>query len=50
MTGYVNYQGPDDVPEDKLESVPVGHVLSQTPAPGKILPEGAKVLIAVRKE
>ena len=50
MTGYVNYQGADDVPEDKLESVPVGHVLSQTPAPGKILPEGAKVLIAVRKE
>ena len=50
MTSYVNYQGPDDVPEDKLESVPVGHVLSQTPAPGKILPEGAKVLIAVRKE
>ena len=50
MTSYVNYQGPDDVPEDILHSVPVGHTLSQTPAPGKILPEGAKVLIAVRKE
>ena len=50
MTSYVNYQGRDDVPEDILERVPVGHALSQKPAPGTALPEGAKVLIAVRKE
>ena len=50
MTTYVNYQGREDVPQDVLERVPVGHTLSQTPAPGEILPPGAKVLIAVRKE
>lgn len=50
MTTYVNYQGRDDVPQDVLERVPVGHTLSQIPAPGEILPPGAKVLIAVRKE
>ncbi len=50
MTTYVNYQGRDDVPEDILERVPVGHTLSQTPATGEILPPGAKVYIAVRKE
>lgn len=50
MTSYVNYQGRDDVPQDILERVPVGHTLSQTPAPGEILPPGAKVLIAVRRD
>ena len=49
MTGYVNYQGADEVPAHILDKIPVGHVLSQTPAPETILQPGAQVLIAVRK-
>ena len=46
---YTNYQGPDDVPRAILESVPVGSVLSQRPAPGTEVPPGTTVYIAVRK-
>jgi hypothetical protein len=46
---YTNYQGPDQVAGPVLQSVPPGHVLSQTPAPGMLAPAGSKVHLAVRK-
>jgi hypothetical protein len=46
---YPNYQGPEQVPKPALESVPVGHVLSQTPAPGTAVAPGTTVYLAVRK-
>ncbi len=49
QTTYVNYQGPGDIPPAALNSVPVGHVLSQIPQPGTAVPRGTTVFIAVRK-
>jgi hypothetical protein len=49
MTTYVNYQGPSDVPAAVLNSVSVGAVLSQNPAPGTAVGRGATVYLAVRK-
>ena len=47
---YSNFQGAGDVPENILNSVPPGHVLSQTPvADSQVLP-GTTVFIAVRKK
>jgi hypothetical protein len=46
---YTNYQGPGQVPKAVLDAVPVGHVLSQTPAPGAAVAAGATVYLAVRK-
>jgi hypothetical protein len=46
---YTNYQGAGDVSESVLNSVPPGHVLSQMPAPGTLLPPGSVVHLAVRK-
>ncbi len=51
QTSYVNYQTIADVPDRRyFLSIPPGHVLSQTPAPGMRVPRGTRVLIAVRKE
>jgi hypothetical protein len=50
QTTYVNYQGPGDVPPDVLNTVPVGHVLSQMPQPGTPVPRGTTVYLAVRKQ
>ncbi|HEY3083711.1 MAG TPA: VanW family protein [Chloroflexota bacterium] len=47
---YTNYQGPGQVPGPVLESVPPGHVLSQTPGPGALAPAGSKVYLAVRRQ
>ena len=49
-TTYVNAQGPGDVSAGVLDAVAVGQVLSQTPAPGTVVPRGTKVFLAVRKE
>jgi len=49
QTSYANDQGPGDVPASILDSVPVGHVLSQNPAPGSPQPRGTTIYIAVRK-
>jgi len=49
QNSFTNYQGPGDVPAATLNRVPVGAVLSQTPAPGTILSPGTIVYIAVRK-
>jgi len=49
QNSFTNYQGPGDVPAAALNQVPVGAVLSQTPAPGTILGPGTIVYIAVRK-
>ncbi len=46
---YTNYQGHDDLPDQTLNQVSVGAVLSQSPAPGSIVPKGTIVHIAVRK-
>ena len=46
---YTNYQGPDQVPKAALEAVPVGHVLSHTPAAGAAVAPGTTVYLAVRK-
>ena len=46
----VNYQGRGDLPDDVLEMVCVGCVLSQTPAPGTPIPIGYdEAKIAVRR-
>jgi hypothetical protein len=50
QTTYANYQGPGDVPPSALRSVPVGHVLSQSPQPGSAVPRGTTVYIAVRRQ
>ncbi len=47
-----NYQTVEDVPEAHRAfflSIPPGHIVSQTPAPGTVLPRGATVYIAVRR-
>lgn len=46
---YTNYQGPEDLPEEVLNRVPPGYVLSQNPAPGTRAVRGTTVYIAVRK-
>ncbi|MCL5074150.1 MAG: protein kinase [Chloroflexi bacterium] len=46
---WPNYQGPGDVPESDLKKVPVGHVLSQTPAAGTLVEPGTTVYLAIRK-
>lgn len=48
-TTYANHQRPGDVPAAALSSVPVGHVLSQRPQPGTVVPRGTIVYLAVRK-
>lgn len=45
-----NYQGPGDTPDEALNRVPPGHVLSQTPAPGTLAPRGTAVHLAVREQ
>lgn len=50
MTTYVNYQGPGDVPDHALNSVPVGHVLSQMPASNTTVSSGTMVYLAVRRD
>lgn len=47
---YTNYQSAEDVPDGAaFAAVPVGHVVSQTPAPGAVVHEGSIVYLAVRK-
>ncbi|MBM3135106.1 MAG: PASTA domain-containing protein [Chloroflexi bacterium] len=46
----INRQGAGDLPPDVLKAVPVGAVLSTTPAPGTPYDPGASIYIAVRKE
>jgi hypothetical protein len=46
---FTNYQGPGEVPAAALNQVPVGSVLSQTPAPNTAVAPGSTVYIAVRK-
>ncbi|MGH2461606.1 MAG: VanW family protein [Chloroflexota bacterium] len=50
QTTYANYQGPGDVPVGTLDSVPVDHVLSQSPQPGAAAPRGTTIYIAVRRQ
>ncbi len=50
QTTYANYQGPGDVPSGVLNSVAVGHVLSQSPAPGTEVLRGTTIYIAVRRQ
>ena len=50
MTTYVNYQGPGDIPDSVLKSVPVGHVLSQMPAGDTAVPPGTTVYVAVHRD
>jgi hypothetical protein len=50
MTTYVNYQGPGDIPDHDLSTVPVGHVLSQMPASDAAVSPGTMVYIAVRRD
>ncbi len=51
MTTYVNYQTINDVPDKSyFQSIPPGHVLSQLPQPGTIVPRGTRVYLAVRKQ
>ena len=50
MTTYVNYQGPGDIPDSVLKSVPVGHVLSQMPAGDTAVSPGTTVYVAVRRD
>ncbi len=47
---YINYQGPDNVPAAALAAVAVGAVLSQSPAPGALVPKGTAVFLAARKK
>ena len=49
-TTYVNYQGIGDIPDYALNSVPVGHVLSQMPASDDAVSPGTIVYIAVRRD
>jgi beta-lactam-binding protein with PASTA domain/tRNA A-37 threonylcarbamoyl transferase component Bud32 len=49
-TTYVNWQGRDQLPPEILNTVPIGHVLSQIPEAGKWVERGTTVFIAVRKE
>ena len=49
-TTYVNYQGPGDISENSLNTVPVGHVLSQMPSSDTIVTQGTIVYIAVRRD
>lgn len=49
-TTYVNYQGIGDIPNHALNSVPVGHVLSQMPASETSVSPGTIVYIAVRRD
>lgn len=44
-----NYQGKGDIPDAARQTVPVGAVLSQIPAPGTKVAPGTTVYIAVRK-
>jgi hypothetical protein len=46
---FTNYQGPGDVTAATLNQVPVGSVLSQTPASNTVVAPGSTVYIAVRK-
>jgi hypothetical protein len=46
---YVNYQGPGDISVAALQSVPIGAVLSQIPAPGATVPRNTTVFLAARK-
>src|SRR6185437_7591506 len=50
QTTYANYQGPGDVSAGVLNSVPVDHVLSQSPQPGVAVLRGTTVYIAVRRQ
>lgn len=49
QTTYANYQGPGDVPEAALKSVPVGAVISQNPPAFTPVQRGTTIFIAVRK-
>jgi len=47
---YTNYQTADDVSDKAFfSSIPVGHVVSQMPAPGSVVQRGTVVYLAVRK-
>jgi beta-lactam-binding protein with PASTA domain/transcriptional regulator with XRE-family HTH domain len=46
----INRQGAGDLPPDVLRAVPVGAVLSTTPAPGSPYDPGVSIYIAVRRE
>jgi len=46
----INRQGAGDLPPEVLRAVPVGAVLSTTPAPGSPYDPGASIYIAVRRE
>jgi hypothetical protein len=46
---YPNYQGPGQVPQQVLQSVAVGSVLSQTPGAGTPVAPGTTIYLAVRK-
>ncbi len=47
---YTNYQGKDQLPDAVRNRVPVGTILSQTPAGGAEVKPGTTVLVAVRKD
>ena len=48
---YTNYQTADDVSDKAyFSSIPVGHVVSQMPAPGSVVQRGTVVYLAVRKQ
>jgi uncharacterized membrane protein len=46
---YPNYQGPGQVPQQVLQSVAVGSVLSQTPSAGASVAPGSTIYLAVRR-
>lgn len=47
---YTNYQGKDQLPDNVRKAVPIGTILSQTPAAGSEVNPGTTVLVAVRKD
>jgi beta-lactam-binding protein with PASTA domain len=50
VVASINRQGAKDLPPEILKAVPVGAVLSTTPAPGTPYDPGDSIYIAVRKE
>jgi len=46
---YTNYQGPGQVPPNIVNTVAVGSVISQNPAPGTVVAAGTTIFLAVRR-